>query len=86
MLKKILIAVLAVQLTVVPVKAETEEKKTQCVQGFIGVDDLFIGFAITYLVIQGIHLVNYIGKAKRAEKAKQQEMEKQTPATPACQL
>lgn len=71
MLKKILAAVLAAQLSIAPVQAET---KRECTKGFVGFDDFMAGVAITYVIgwltyygVKAYHVV----KKNEAERAKQ---------------
>lgn len=86
MLKQILVAVIAVQLVVVPVQAETTDKKlVQCTKGFVGIDDVAIYFAVGWLAIQTTLILGKIAQRYNDEvKAKQLKIQDQR--TPECKL
>lgn len=83
MLKQILTVIIAAQLVIAPVQAETKQP-VQCTKGFIGIDDaLFFGMAFVLIANGAISILKTF-KRHDDEKAKQLKMPEQ-PA-PDCKL
>lgn len=86
MFKKLIVAVIAAQLTIIPVQAEMKQTKTQCTQAVFGIDDAVVLAVTSYLVVHFvgsfIKAWNKVSKERADAKAKQ---ETQKPASN-CQL